>query len=146
TRVVSLPSLAQEAVILPDGQQFEFTGWREIVETKEHVLARFKSAYCDASPAVIRSDRTTYLAMVPRNELLQAIVGEVLNWAGINATPCDPDLRITQRGSTCYAFNFSDVSKPLPVGRARQILLGSDPVNPRDITVWQENAAPHNSA
>lgn len=146
TRVESLPSLAQEAVILLDGQQFEFTGWREIVETKEHVLARFKSAYCDASPAVIRSDRTTYLAMVPRNELLQAIVGEVLNWAGINATPCDPDLRITQRGSTYYAFNFSDVSKPLPVGLARQILLGSDPVNPRDITVWQENVASHNSA
>ncbi|WP_298850209.1 beta-galactosidase [uncultured Ruegeria sp.] len=138
-RVESLPDIAEESVRLLDGQKFDFTGWREIVETEANVLARFKSAYCDASPAIIRSDCATYLAMVPRGALLHVIMCNVLEWAGLDLLDCDPDMRVARRGTLHFAFNFGDMSKPLPAGGPRRILIGSDPVNARDFTVWKEN-------
>lgn len=137
-RVESLPDLAQESVQLPDGASFAFTGWREIVETDAEVMAQFNSPYCDNSPAVIRSDRATYLAMVARNELLCAILRDTLEWAGIAIIECHPDLRVVRRGGLHFAFNFADMPQPLPNGGQRRILLGTEPVRPRGMTVWQE--------
>ncbi|NOD76821.1 beta-galactosidase [Ruegeria sp. HKCCD4332] len=142
TRVESLPHLAQETVQLADGQRFAFCGWREIVETKEYVLARFDSAYCDGSPAVVRSDRAIYLAMIPRDRLLLSILRQAMEWAGISTLECDPDIRMTRRGNLQFAFNFGDVPKHLPDGEHRTFLLGADPVGARDLAVWQEDVTP----
>ncbi|NOC83415.1 beta-galactosidase [Ruegeria sp. HKCCD6428] len=138
-RVESLPDIARESVQLQNGQLFDFAGWREIVETEANVLARFKSAYCDASPAIVRSDRATYLAMVPGGALVHEIMRDVLEWAGLKPLDCDPDLRVTRLGTLHFAFNFGDMPKPLPGGGSRRILIGSDPVGARDFTVWQVN-------
>ena len=128
-----------DQMTLQNGQLFDFAGWREIIETEANVLARFKSAYCDASPAVVRSDRATYLAMVPCGALLHEIMRDVLEWAGLKPLDCDPDLRVTRFGTLHFAFNFGDMSKPLPGGGSRRMLLGSDPVCAYDFTVWEEN-------
>jgi len=135
-RVESLPELAQEAVQFRDSKPLSFTGWREIIVTDQDVLGRFVSNHKNDSPAVIRSERATYLAMVPSGELLDKIVAEVLDWCGIQSIDLGPDLRITQRGDLFFAFNFADVAQALPEG-ARAILLGCDPVQPKDMTVWR---------
>ncbi|WP_050603886.1 beta-galactosidase [Ruegeria sp. 6PALISEP08] len=142
TRVESLPALAQEYVQLTNGQRYTFTGWREIVETKEGILARFDSSYCDGSPAIVRSDRATYLAMLPRGTFLQSILKQALDWAGLKTLECDPDMRIARRGTLHFAFNFGDIPKSLPAGDHRTFLIGTDPVNVGDLAVWQENGPP----
>ncbi|WP_171235154.1 beta-galactosidase [Ruegeria sp. HKCCA6837] len=139
TRVESLPLLAQEHVQLISGPRHAFVGWREIVETNESVLARFESAYCDGSPAVVQSNRAIYMAMLPRGALLQSILHQALEWAGLSALDCDHDIRIARRGTLHFAFNFGDTPKPLPAGDHRRLLIGTDPVDVRDMTVWQED-------
>ena len=117
---------------------FPFTGWREIVETSEQVIGRFASRYQNGSPAVIRSDRATYLAMVPSGALLQNILREVLDWAGLEVTETHQDLRLTRRGDLRFAFNFGDQDQPLPVNSKRKLLVGEDPVAAHSLAIWTE--------
>ncbi len=137
-RVETLPDLADEAVQMGDAPPLSFTGWREIVETDAEVRGHFVSRYQNGSPAVIRSDRATYLAMTPSGLLLNAILRDVLEWAGLAPCETDRDLRITQRGNLRFAFNFGNRSLPLPRRGDGRLLLGSDPVAACDIAVWED--------
>ncbi|MES0825104.1 beta-galactosidase [Ruegeria sp. SCP11] len=137
-RVESLPDLAGETVRLEDGTTHEFTGWREIIETRETVIACFSSAYRDGSPAIVRSDRATYLAMIPRGPLLQAVLANALNWANIPTSQCGPDLRITYRGELGFAFNYGATSLSLPEDSARSYLFGGSEISPYGVSVWRD--------
>ncbi len=137
-RVESLPDLAGETVRLEDGTTHEFTGWREIIETRETVVACFSSAYRDGSPAIVRSDRATYLAMIPRGPLLQAVLANTLNWANIPTSHCGPDLRITYRGELGFAFNYGTTALSLPEDSARAYLFGGSEIPPYGVSVWRD--------
>ncbi|MFY2825527.1 beta-galactosidase [Ruegeria sp. MALMAid1280] len=137
-RVESLPDLARESVRLQDGTQHEFTGWREIIETAHPVTARFSSAYRDGSPAMVQSDRAMYLAMIPRGPLLQAVLAEALNWAGITATENNRDMRVTRRGELFFAFNFSATPQVLSGSEDRQYLVGGSEVAAYGVSIWAE--------
>lgn len=137
-RVESLPDLADESVQLGDQNPLPFTGWREIVETSEQVTGRFVSRYQNGSPAVIRSGRATYLAMVPSGALLENILRDMLDWAGLEVTETHQDLRLTRRGDLRFAFNFGDQDQPLPVNSKRTLLVGQDPVAPHNLAIWTE--------
>lgn len=141
-RVESLPDLAGESVRLQGHTPMEFTGWREVLETDQDVIAEFVSRYRNGSPAIVRSHRATYLAIVPRGELLLKIVQDALNWCGIRSDDYGPDLRITRRGTLWFAFNYGDSALELPAGH-RRILVGDDPIPPHDLTIWQEEPALH---
>ncbi len=138
-RVESLPDLAQESVRMPDGTAYPFTGWREVIETGDQVLGCFSSAYRDGSPAIVRSERATYLAMIPRGDLLQAVLADVLDWAGLRKTDCGPDLRITCRGDLVFAFNFGPDAQDLKFDDSRQYVIGSSRIPPYGIAVWHES-------
>ncbi|WP_170326556.1 beta-galactosidase [Ruegeria arenilitoris] len=137
-RVESLPDLARESVRLQDGTQHEFTGWREIIETKHSVTARFSSAYRNGSPAIVQSDRAMYLAMIPRGPLLQAVLAQVLNWADIPVTENNRDVRITRRGELFFAFNFSAATQVLPDREERHYLFGTSEIPSYGVSVWVE--------
>ncbi|WP_037306678.1 beta-galactosidase [Ruegeria halocynthiae] len=141
TRVESLPELAGESVRLGDGKTHSFTGWREVIETDNAVTGRFVSVYRDGSPAIVRSERATYLAMVPRDALLRDILVEALEWAGIRVTDCGPDLRITRRGGLGFAFNFGDIAQAVPNGGGQNYLVGTSEIPPYGIAIWREKAA-----
>ncbi|WP_424830418.1 beta-galactosidase [Ruegeria sp.] len=136
-RVESLPELANESVIMGDGARYSFSGWREVVQADGTTLARFDSAYRDGSPAVVRSEKATYLAMVPRGSLLHAILTETLEWAGMEVTDLDPDLRITQRGELRFAFNFGSTDKALPDTQAYEFLVGGAVIPPYGVAIWR---------
>ncbi len=137
-RVESLPDLADEAVQLGEQNPLHFTGWREIVETSEQAIGHFVSRYQNGSPAVIRSDRATYLAMVPSGALLQNILRDVLDWAGLEVSETHHDLRLTRRGDLRFAFNFGDQNQPLSENSKRSLLVGEDPVAPHNLAIWTE--------
>ncbi len=137
-RVESLPDLANEAVQLGEQNPLPFTGWREIIETNAKVVGHFVSRYQNGSPAVIRSNRATYLAMVPSGALLQDILRDVLDWAGLEVSETHQDLRLTRRGDLRFAFNFGDQDQPLPANTKRSLLVGEDPVAPHNLAIWTE--------
>ncbi len=139
-RVESLPDLAAERVRLTNGETHGFTGWREIVETDQDVIARFESPYRDGSPAAVRSARATYLAMIPRKGLLHAIVAETLDWAGVIGSDLGPDVRITRRGDLTFAFNFGDVAVTLPEDKSRRFLVGRASIGPCDLAIWRDGS------
>ncbi|WP_170330550.1 beta-galactosidase [Ruegeria arenilitoris] len=137
-RVESLPDLARESVRLQDGTQHEFTGWREIIETEHSIAACFSSAYRDGSPAIVQSDRAMYLAMIPRGPLLQTILTEALNWAGIPVTENNRDVRLARRGALVFAFNFGATPQILSDPEDRQYLVGTSEIPPYGVSVWIE--------
>ena len=139
-RVESLPDLAAERVRLTNGETHGFTGWREIVETDQDVIARFESPYRNGSPAAVRSARATYLAMIPRKGLLHAIVAETLDWAGVIGSDLGPDVRITRRGGLTFAFNFGDVAVTLPEDKSRRFLVGQASIGPCDLAIWRDDS------
>ncbi|WP_298935078.1 beta-galactosidase [uncultured Ruegeria sp.] len=145
-RVESLPELANETVLFLGNTPLGFTGWREVVDTDQDVIGRFISDYCDGSSAVIRSKKATYLAMVPGQDLLRQVLRNALEWAGISPADHGPDLRITRRGGLGFAFNFGTSALLLPSNGGRKILVGSDPVMPRGVTVWKEDVLPDQTA
>ncbi|MBO9475226.1 beta-galactosidase [Shimia sp. R10_1] len=136
-RVESLPDLAEESVRLKNGTAFGFSGWREVIETDAEVLATFASDYRDGSAAVVRSDRATYVAMVPRGALLRAILKNALDWAGLTPTPCHADLRITQRGDLAFAFNFGREPISVPDTAGRPFVIGTTTVPAYGVAVWR---------
>ncbi|WP_420583537.1 beta-galactosidase [Ruegeria sp.] len=135
-RVESLPELAQETVRMPDGSEYGFTGWREVIETTGDIIGRFSSMYRDASPAIARTDKATYLAMLPRAGLLHAVLVETLSWAGLPTVESDADLRVTRRGDLAFAFNFGAAEKPLPTDKPLKYLIGGPIVPPYGVCVW----------
>jgi len=137
-RVETLPDLAPETVRMQDGTLYEFTGWREIIESNDSVTACFSSTYRNGSPAIVRSDRTIYLAMFPRGPLLQAVLTDALKWAGIPQANCGPDLRITRRGELGFAFNFGSTSLSVPPDSAREYLFGGSEIPPYGVSVWRD--------
>lgn len=137
-RVESLPDLAGESVRIGDGPSMPFTGWREVVETDQDVVGTFLSNFKNGSPAVVRSDRATYLAVVPRGELLNAVVRDVLDWCGIESADCGPDLRITRRGALTFVFNFGDSALKVP-GNHGRLLVGDDPIPPQGVSIFHPN-------
>ncbi|CUJ99191.1 Beta-galactosidase [Ruegeria denitrificans] len=137
-RAESLPELAQETVRFQDGATYDFTGWREIIETNETVVASFCSAYRDGSPAIVRSDRAIYLAMIPRGPLLHTILSDALSWANIPVTDCEPDLRITRRGGLGFAFNFGATGLSLPSDGTQGYLVGGSEIPPYGVSIWQD--------
>lgn len=138
-RVESLPDLAEESVHLVDGATHGFSGWREILESDATVIARFSSKYRDNSPAIVRSDKATYLAMVPRGSLLKSVLQEVLKWAEIPVLDCGSDLRVTRRGALSFAFNFGDTERRLPASETRYFLVGSSLIPSCGVSIWADD-------
>ncbi|WP_171173249.1 beta-galactosidase [Ruegeria sp. HKCCD8929] len=135
-RVESLPDFAPEAISFRKEAPHEVTGWREIVETDHEVIGRFRSRYQDGSPAVVRSARATYLAMLPGQTLLRSVMRDVLDWCGVPYSECPPDLRVTRRGPLGFAFNFGDEDVVLP--ERRQFLVGGQVVPPHGVSIWRD--------
>ncbi len=136
-RVESFPPWHREPVEYR-GRVHTVPGWREWVESDASAPARFVAPPRAGSAAMLRSERAFYLAMLPEGELLQGIVEEVLDAAGIVRTPTGADLRITRRGDVGFAFNFGGEPAELPHDARRKFLVGSDPVAPLDLAIWQE--------
>ena len=84
--------------------------WRETVETKAQVLARFD----DGAPAWISHERAHYLATWPDEPLLHAALEILCAQAGIAVRHTGPDIRLRRAGGLQFAFNYGPNSVDLP--------------------------------
>ena len=138
-RVESLPAWHRESVKFGD-QEFFVTGWREHVDSDERAVACFSGGFRSGDPAVLANDRTTYLAIVPREECLRRVLAEAMTRAGLPDVSTPEGIRVTYRGNIGFAFNFSDGSRAVPERGSQRFLIGSRTVEPAGLSIWIEES------
>ena len=143
-RVESLPGWHSESVEY-GARTYSVALWREWVESNERVLGRFLDPPWAGSPAILQNERATYLAMLPQGNLLQTLMMDLLQQAGLACHPTGADLRITHRGDLGFAFNFGPQTARLPGSADREFLVGGSEVGPSDLAIWRDPSADQRS-
>lgn len=134
-RVESLPAFHGETVIYGN-QAYAAAAWRETIRTSETVLAHFESAYRDGAPALVGNDKARYLTTVPETALVNTLLADTLEWAGVAKLPDLDDLRLARRGALRFAFNFGPTAITLPDNASRTYLVGSADLPPAGVSIW----------
>ena len=143
-RVESLPDW-HSVTVEYGGRTYSVALWREQVESDEKVIGRFPDPPWAGSPAILQNERATYLAMLPRGELLKTLMQNLIEQAGLACRPTGADLRVTHRGDVGFAFNFGPKPAKLPGGADVEFLVGSSEIGPSDLAIWQERSADRRS-
>ncbi|MBB3542089.1 MULTISPECIES: beta-galactosidase [unclassified Rhizobium] len=136
-RVESLPEFHIESV-LHGNETYPASVWRETIRTSEPVLASFSGEYRAGAPALVGNDKARYLAVVAQGDLLMKVIGDTLDWAGVERQPDLGDLRVSRRGPLHFAFNFGKVSAEVPAATAAVFHVGERILTPVGVAVWTE--------
>ena len=105
--------------------------WREYVETKSTVLARFENK--DA--AFVSTDNHHYLACWPSQVLLKQVMAVVVAKAGLKTVKLPAHVRLRRCGNLTFVTNYGTESWALPKGV--RLILGETPVPPQGIAIWK---------
>lgn len=139
TGVESLPAGHRETVIYQDITAPAWL-WREHLETgaDTEILGRFADPFAADSPAVTRRAGAWYLACWPQEALMDAVIGDFCQAAGLEILAPLGDLRLRRRGQVRFAFNYGPgpVTVPLPDGV--RPLLGGRQLAAAGVAAWQE--------
>jgi beta-galactosidase len=136
-RVLSVETLRPDCVesLAWNGNQYESLIWREELDAPNgEVLAQ----YDGGSPAVVRYGNVIYSGTLTSTDFLQDFFRQLCDELGIATHDFGTDVRVEQRGSLMFAFNYSSQEQELPLDEKAEILLGSRSVKPRDVTVWKQ--------
>ncbi|MEM7081659.1 MAG: beta-galactosidase [Pseudomonadota bacterium] len=116
-------------------KDYASTLWREELDgSGVDVLAH----YHDDAPAVVANDRVVYIGTLTDRDFLEDLFRHECDALGLSIQIAPPDVRLQRRGDLMFAFNYSDQHAELSLPDSTHIVLGSDPVSPRDVTVWKE--------
>jgi beta-galactosidase len=105
--------------------------WREYVETKSEVLARFE----DGDPALIANANHHYLACWPNAALLGSVMAWVTKAAHLKTIKLPPHIRLRKRGNLTFAFNYGLKDWTIPKGA--KPIFGDKKVKAQDFAVWK---------
>lgn len=131
TRVESLrPGLTRG--VSWNGDTFQAHKWAERLELSPGT--RSLASFADGTPAIAAKDRTLYAGLWPSRPLLDRLIGEALDRAGLSAPVLPEGLRLRRLGALAFAFNSAREAKPLPAHGV--LLMGSDPLPPSEVAVW----------
>ena len=97
-------------------------------------IARFD----DGLPAVLRSERVTYMAACFDTTLLRAFIADCVGRAGIEATPMPEGLRLRRRGRLRFAINYGDQPQAVPASPGARFVVGGPLAGPVDVAAWIE--------
>lgn len=136
-RVESLPDYHAERLVTGN-RILRAHHWRETLETRAGVLARFAGDYRDGAPALIGNDRARYLATLPEPESLREVMADTLDWAGIARLPDLGDLRLTRRGGLTFAFNYGAEPAQVPAAPGARFHIGGRLVPPAGVAAWAD--------
>ena len=119
-----------------DGAALTIANWREHVETRAQVRAR----YCDGAPLWVRQGKVSYLAGWLHSESLMKVIAELAGEAGLSVRPTGPDLRLRRLGGLQFAFNYGpdpvslgDIAPADPAA----FVLGGPELAPAGVSAWK---------
>ncbi len=105
--------------------------WREYVETKATVLARF----ANKDAALINKANHHYIACWPDHTLLHATIELLARKAKLKTITLPPHIRLRQRGNFTFAFNYGSKTWTAPAGA--KMVLGQRSVKPQGLAAWK---------
>ena len=135
-RVLSVETLREDfaEVLTWNGRQYESCRWREQLDAANtEVIA----TYHNDEPAIVRSGQFTYLGTLTNRAFLLDFLQQQCEHNGVRTYRFDKDIRVVQRGSLMFAFNYSEQPQVLPIAANTQWLLGNATVEPHGIAVWR---------
>ena len=135
-RVLSVETLREDfaEVLTWNGRQYESCRWREQLDAaNSEVIA----TYYNDEPAIVRSGQFTYLGTLTNRAFLLDFLQQQCEHNGVRTYRFDKDIRVVQRGSLMFAFNYSEQPQVLPIAANTQWLLGNATVEPHGIAVWR---------
>lgn len=135
-RVLSVETLRPDCIegLSWNGKRYDSVIWREELDaTGAEVLARYE----DESPAVVRYERIIYIGTLTNVAFLSDFFGQLCEDTGVVTHRFGTDVRVEQRGTLLFAFNYSSEEKELPLDDDADILLGNRRLGPHDVTVWR---------
>jgi len=118
-RVESLPDFEPVAVSWR-GTNYQCRHWLEQVQTE----AAPWIALPDGTGIVFTHQTLTYLATVPEQSLLDAMLEEIVSRAGLATLPLSEGLRTRTSGNLRYFFNYGPTPVSLPVPKDAQFVVG----------------------
>ena len=126
TRVESLPDF----VDIEADDASSAVRWREKVESNVKPTAKFP----DTWGLYYQKDRCHYLNACLNQESLLKYMSSRLEDAGLKITPCAEGLRLQQRGSYVFAFNFGPDT--LTLDHKGPFVIGGSVLEPAGVSVW----------
>ena len=107
--------------------------WREWIEGSGDALASFP----DGAPAVLRFDRSFYVAGWPDATLRSAIIRRAAEAVGLPTLDLPDAIRIRRRGALTFAFNYGDEPWTVPARGPVEWLVGSAEIGPQSLACWR---------
>ncbi|MBT8095624.1 MAG: beta-galactosidase, partial [Woeseia sp.] len=135
-RVLSVETLRPDCIegLSWNGKKYDSLIWREELDAPDaDVLARYE----DNSPAIVRYQRVIYIGTLANTAFLSDFLGQLCEDLGIVTHHFGTDVRVEQRGTLMFAFNYSGQEENLPLDDDAEILLGNRRLGPHDVTVWK---------
>lgn len=112
---------------------FAGDAWREDVETDALVLGRFD----DGGPAWLRSGRCDYLACSPGEALLDVVLADAADRAGLATALLAEGVRVSRRGDLVFAINYAPEPRMAPVLDDAVFLVGGRELPPAGVSIWR---------
>ena len=140
-----LPFAVSQVGSMPPGLDYAVAGsvsgtverWREWVECSGgDTLASFP----DGTPAVLRFERSFYVAGWPDAILRNALMRHAVDAAGLPIAELPEGIRIRRRGALTFAFNYGTEAWTVPDVEHVDWLLGGADVAPQGVACWREKA------
>ena len=128
TRVESLPDF----VTIASNNGFNAVRWREKVCSELEAVSTFP----DGWGFYYRSKQYHYLNACLDDASLLKFMSDRLADAGISVKPCSEGLRLCQRGSLLFAFNYGPESETFD--SSGELLVGSRELEPGGVAVWSD--------
>lgn len=135
-RVLSVETLRPDCIesLSWNGKQYDSLIWREELDAQDgDVLAQ----YDNGAPAVVRYGKVIYLGTLTCTAFLRDFFQRLCGDLGIVTHDFGKDVRVEQRGSLMFAFNYSGQEQELPLDDSTEILLGSRFIRSHAVTVWK---------
>ncbi len=126
------------------GDTFEARSWCEEIEIGEG--ASLVAPYGNGEPAIVGTDKATYIGTVTDDLFLQAFLKDKCKDMGIAVHALPDDMRLTRRGNLTFAFNYAEGAQLAPAPAEAEFLIGRRMVGARDLSVWrtvQNSASNH---
>ena len=118
-----------------NGKRYDSLIWREELDAPNgEVLAK----YDDDAPAAVRYGNVVYIGTLTCTDFLRDFFQQLCGDLDIATHDFGIDVRVEQRGSLMFAFNYSGQEQELPLDDKTEILLGSRFIKPHDVTVWKQ--------
>jgi len=115
--------------------------WRDLIEADGEGLQTL-AQFGDGHPAIVRKDRTHYLAGIFDDALTSACFEQLARDAGLAPQRLPEGLRLQERSGLCFAFNYSDAPITLPQAQGAQFLIGQAQLEPQGVAVYRTGQHP----